>query len=93
MLCYDTQFSPNSQVVLKKLERLCSYKILGIILNRYQKRGIVEETNPQVIEEMANLKVFGVIPGIDDICLNSPRLGRGVEILGERLTPSLWSCL
>ena len=66
-------------------------EILGIILNRYQAKGIVEETNPRVIEEMTNLKVFGVIPQIDGISLRPPRLGRGVEILEERLEPSLWS--
>ena len=68
-------------------------EILGIILNRYQAKGIVEETNPQVIEEMTDLKVFGVIPQIDGISLRPPRLGRGIEILEERLETSLWNCL
>jgi dethiobiotin synthetase len=63
---------------------------LGIILNRYQERGIVEETNPGVIEEMSGLKVFGVIPEIDGIYLNPPRLGRGREILEENLESALW---
>ena len=68
-------------------------KILGIILNRYQERGIVEETNPGVIEEMSGLKVFGVIPGIDGLSLNPPCLGRGSEVLEENLESSLWSFL
>jgi dethiobiotin synthetase len=66
---------------------------LGIILNRYQERGIVEETNPGVIEDMSGLKVFGVIPEIDGICLNPPHLGRGREVLEENLEPALWNCL
>ncbi len=68
-------------------------EVLGIILNRYQERGIVEETNPGVIEEISGLKVFGVIPGIDGICLNPPRLGRGSEVLEENLKSSLWNRL
>jgi hypothetical protein len=39
---------------------------------------------------MSGLKVFGVIPEIDGICLNPPCLGRGREILEENLESALW---
>ncbi|MBT9163311.1 MAG: ATP-dependent dethiobiotin synthetase BioD 1 [Chloroflexi bacterium] len=68
-------------------------EILGIILNRYQERGIVEETNPQVIEEITGIKIFGVIPQIDGISLNPPRLGRGIATLEDNLRPSWWKYL
>lgn len=68
-------------------------EILGIILNGYQEMGVVEETNPQVIEEITGRKIFGVVPWVSGISLNPPRLGRGIDILEDNLRPSWWTCL
>lgn len=68
-------------------------EILGIILNGYREMGVVEETNPQVIEEITGQKIFGVIPWIDGISLNPPQLGLGIDTLEDNLRPSWWSCL
>lgn len=68
-------------------------ELLGIILNGYQEMGLVEKTNPEVIEEITGKKVFGVIPRIDGISVNPPQLGKGIDTLEDNLRPSWWDCL
>ncbi|UOQ92325.1 dethiobiotin synthase [Halobacillus shinanisalinarum] len=47
--------------------RRCGLNVLGVVINGFntEKAGIVEHTNPELIEQFCKVPVLGIIPQID----------------------------
>lgn len=54
--------------------RKSGIEIIGVIINNYQG-GVVEDTNPGVIEELTGVPVLGIIPHDSDLCTESVEIG------------------
>ncbi|GAB6099348.1 dethiobiotin synthase [Halanaerocella petrolearia] len=58
----------NHTVLTVKLARQLGLDVLGVIINGYpEETGVVEETNPDIISELAEVPILGIVPYIDDL--------------------------
>ncbi|WP_018248036.1 dethiobiotin synthase [Orenia marismortui] len=66
----------NHTVLTVKLARQLGIEVLGVIINGFKEEeaGIAEETNPQVIAELADVEILGIIPYIEDLNSSSKKL-------------------
>ncbi|TDX59319.1 dethiobiotin synthase [Orenia marismortui] len=63
----------NHTVLTVKVARQLGIEVLGVIINGFKEEeaGIAEETNPEVIAELADVDILGIIPyieGLDSGC-------------------------
>lgn len=58
--------------------------VIGVIINNY-RGGIVEETNPKMIEELTGVPVLGVVPHDPTICAESGELGNIISLVQEHV--------
>ncbi|GAB6138685.1 dethiobiotin synthase [Halanaerobaculum tunisiense] len=58
----------NHTVLTVKLARQLGIDVLGVIINGYpQEAGVAEETNPDIISDLAEIPILGIVPYIEDL--------------------------
>jgi len=85
----------NHTVLTVKVARELGIKVLGVIINglKEAEAGIAEKTNPEVIAELADVPILGIVPYIEDLDSNADKVDlarifeENVEI--DKITNSL----
>ncbi len=59
----------NHTVLTVKMARSLGLEVLGVIINglKEEETGIAEETNPQIISQLAQVPILAIIPYIEDL--------------------------
>jgi dethiobiotin synthetase len=85
----------NHTVLTVKVARELGIKVLGVIINglKEAEAGVAEKTNPEVIAELADVPILGIVPYIEDLDSNADKVDlarifeENVEI--DKITNSL----
>jgi len=66
----------NHTVLTVKVARQLGIEVLGVIINGFKaaEAGIAEKTNPEVIAELADVPILGIVPYIEDLDSNVDKI-------------------
>ncbi|MDI6703424.1 MAG: dethiobiotin synthase [bacterium] len=60
-------------------------EIKGVIINGLKEEGILERTNPHVIEKVAHVEILGILPFASSINVNTCNLGDVIELAKQHI--------
>jgi dethiobiotin synthetase len=66
--------------------------IKGVIINGLREMGLVEKTNPQIIERITSVPVLGIIPYSSLISVEKGRLGNLIEMFSRGINLEALIC-